>query len=248
MPVGYKMRQVRTERFARISSHREAPFLKKTQSPQYDFIIRVIILYQGQPRMGLYIYYSSFYLMILILVCTKLASIYIHLHIDLVLELGLICTLQQNIIQVVTEPTSIQQAYFGTTSSPEKCNTRPNSAANGIGACSASPVAAFRAGPTSTGGCSKCSIAGHTTLNHIKKPALLLTIKSLGGCSVTTPTSWPLFLPGWPLVFSNMIQPDLVGKMNPKFSKISQYDCATRIGDVFTTTQLHADELFNLPK
>lgn len=200
-----------------------------------------------------------------------MAGVHFELHIDLVLESGLIRTSQQSIIQVVTfvtEPIAIQQAYSGTT---KKRNAGPNSTANGVGACSASPAAAFkqatqtlcngpnkspgtavpprsRSGPTPTGDCCKRSIAGHTTLNQIKKPALPSTIESLGGCSVATPTSWPLSLPGWPSVFSDMIQPDSVGKMNPKFSKISQYDRATRIGVVFTTTRLHADELFNLPQ
>lgn len=227
--------------------------------------------------MALHLLSSSFYLLILILVSSKIASVHFESHIDLVLQSGLIRTSQQSIIQVVTfvtEPiaqTSIQQAYSGTTTSPKKRNTGPNSTANSVGACSASPAAAFkqatqtscngpnkspgtavpprsRSGPTPTGDCCKRSIAGHTTLNHIKKPALPSTIQSLGGCSVATPTSWPLSFPGGPSVYSDMIQPDSVGKMNPKFSKISRYDRATRIGDVFTTTRLHADELFNLPK
>lgn len=177
--------------------------------------------------MALHLLSSSFYVLILILVWSKMASVHFDLHIDLVLESGLIRTSQQSIIQVVTfvtEPiaqTSIQQAYSGTTTSPKKRNTGPNSTANGIGACSASPAAAFkqathnlcngpnkspgtavpprsRSGQTPTGDCCKRSIAGHTTLNHIKKPALPSTIESLGGCSVATLQAGPCLCPDGP--------------------------------------------------
>lgn len=79
---------------------------------------------------------------------------------------------------------------------------------NGIGACSTNLAAVFkqvmqslcngtnkfpgtvvshcsRSGPTPTGDYYKRFIAGHITLNHIKKPTILLTIKSLGSYFVS---------------------------------------------------------------
>ena len=84
-------------------------------------------------------------------------------------------------------------------------------------------------------------------MDPIKKRAAPSAISTLGGCALATPAASPLNLPGWPSIFTDMLQPEQAGNLAPQYDTISRYDRATSAGCIFTTTRLSANDFLNAP-
>jgi hypothetical protein len=93
----------------------------------------------------------------------------------------------------------------------------------------------------------KRSIAGRIAINPIQKRGSSSNLRTLGGCTIITQPGLPFTRPAYPFPFTDMLQAERAGNMDPKFSVISRYDLATRAGCVFTTTKLNANRFANAP-
>ena len=91
------------------------------------------------------------------------------------------------------------------------------------------------------------AIPGRIQPGPLEKRNSAPSVSIFGHCALATPASSPLQIPEWPAVGSDMISPEIAGRLPMPYSSISRYDRATIDGCVFTTTRLSANDFQRAP-